>query len=164
MNNTTKLVSGLVLIIVMLAGGYFLLQQSDGALVSSSMLPGGGIGQSTSSPEIDLAQDQTLQRLNRLEDIDINADFLSAGIFESFESFGISIQSQPVGRDNPFSPSQVSEPAEINGNTLDFSAESQTQTNATTSPNNTTSSATTSVDDLQPAGTTSTQSSPNQTN
>lgn len=148
MNNTTNIIGGVVLVIIMAGVGVLYYADVGGALLSSASLPGGSTATTSSAtgPE----RDQTLQRLNRLEDIDIQTEFLSGQIFTGFENFGIAIQSQPVGRDNPFTPPQVQIPATITENQVDFSSTSTPprQQNANSEATTATNTSTTSIDEL----------------
>ncbi len=148
MNKTAKIISGVVLIIILAGVGYLYYADTGGAPLSTSALPGSS--SATTSPATGPERDQTLQRLNRLEDIDINTEFLSAQVFTSFENFGIAIQSQPVGRDNPFTPPQVQIPATITENQADFSTTSTQpqQSDSNNEANATTTTSTTSIDQL----------------
>jgi hypothetical protein len=121
MNNSTKIISLVVLVLILGGAGYFYYSESSNILSAGSVLSGTNSLNTPTTTASGPSRDQTLQRLNRLEDINIDTDFLSAQIFTSFENFGISIRSQPVGRDNPFIPSQVQIPPEITGEQIDFS-------------------------------------------
>lgn len=170
MSNTTKIISVVILVLVLGGAGFLYYSQSSNILSAGSVLSGTNSLNSPTSTPPGPARDQTLQRLNRLEDIDINTEFLSAQTFTSLENFGISIQSQPVGRDNPFIPSEVQIPATITGDQVDFSATgtssqgsnlndgtSSNQSNVGTTTSAT--SGTTSLDQLESSGVSTTTTS-----
>lgn len=112
----TSTIIGVVLTILLLGGiGYVYYTNSGDLLSTSSILPTDSLVTETATTT-DPGQDQTLQRLNRLENINIDTEFLSSQTFRSFENFGIEIQSQPVGRSNPFTPPEVEVPVIIKDN------------------------------------------------
>lgn len=148
MSKITKIISGVVLVVILAGAGYLYYADTGGALLSTSALPGSD--SATTSSATGPERDQTLQRLNRLEDISINTDFLSAQVFTSFKNFGISIQSQPVGRENPFIPPEVQIPATITDDQADFPATSTAPQQPESSAGE--DAATTSIEQLPSTG------------
>lgn len=94
----TKLIGGIVVILVLLVGGYFLLFGTS---------PEEGVGSlSLTSTSTDAANNSfaVLQQLRQLRTISLNTDIFSSPTFRSLRDYGVEIQAQPIGRDNPFIP------------------------------------------------------------
>lgn len=145
--NKTSTIIGAVLTILLLGGiGYVYYTNSGDLPSTSSILPSDSLVTETATTT-DPGQDQTLQRLNRLENISIDTEFLSSQTFRSFENFGIEIQSQPVGRNNPFTPPEVQIPVIINDNETQL-PETGAASQSSEQDDQNTQDSTTSVDQL----------------
>jgi len=145
MSNTNIAITT-VLFLAVLAGGYVFYTQSDDNMTPAAS----GITGSTTATTTGADQEQTLQRLNNLESIEIDAEFLNSSTFTSLENFGISIEPQPVGRSNPFQVVNSAVVPEVSENSVNIEA-------AENSTEQSESTATTSVDQLLESGPTSTQ-------
>jgi hypothetical protein len=78
--------------IATLALGYFLYIRPMGMDDSNSNL----------QLEITYKADRFVQRLNELKQIELSGDILADRRFTSLTSFSSPVQSEPVGRENPF--------------------------------------------------------------
>lgn len=149
MNNAYKIAVGVVIILVLVVGGYLFYTRSSGASISE--IADNVTGATLATSTLDADRDQTLQRLNELQDITIDTEFLTSDSFRSLENFGISIEPQPAGRSNPFEPATVVEPADVieSSPNIDLTGDSENQQGGVQS---TTSQSTTSVDQLLEGG------------
>jgi len=151
MNSTYQIITAIFLLAVIAVGGYVFLGQSDGANVNSFTDELDDLTQATSTVEVN--RDQTLQRLNKLENIAIDTNFLNADMFQSLENFGISIEPQSVGRSNPFTPASVLEPAEVSDSSINIEMPANTTEDNEVNSEGTSTQSTTSVDQLSESGT-----------
>jgi len=151
MNYAYYAVGIVVLVAGLSAGGYFFYNQPSD--ISVNGITAQVTGSSPATSTLDADQNQTLQRLNKLENIAIDAEFLDSEMFRSLENYGITIEAQSVGRQNPFRSPGVVPPADVSESSvnIDLSEENRTQQNTNNSPSNS-SQATTSVDALLEEG------------
>jgi len=151
MNSTYQIATAVFLIAVVAVGGYVFFGQSEGGGVDS--LTNSINDSSQASTTRDVNRDQTLQRLNELEDITVDSEFLSSDTFQSLENFGISIEPQSVGRSNPFTPASVLEPAEVTDSSINIEGPANTtNTDDEIDSEGTSTQSTTSVDQLPESG------------
>lgn len=106
----TKLVVGGIAIVAVLTALYIFVfsgGQSAGTdstlLVSTSTETGNTVTGSDGVTAVDT--DRILRQLNDLRRIRINTDLFNSQAFLSLVDFSITINPQPIGRDNPFLPS-----------------------------------------------------------
>jgi hypothetical protein len=102
-----KLIAGLVAIVVILGGLYiFVFSGDDGASSSTLQVASSskatGVAEGTESL---VDTELILQRLNELRQIKISIEFFNSPTFLSLQDFGVTINPQLIGRDNPFIPS-----------------------------------------------------------
>lgn len=145
--SNTNIIIVTVLSLAVLAGGYVFYSQSGGDI---SSVTSGITGSTTAATTTGADQEQTLQRLNDLESIEIDAEFLNSSTFTSLENFGISIEPQPVGRSNPFEAVNSAVVPEVSESSVNIEA-------AGNSSEQSESAATTSVDQLLQSEATSTR-------
>jgi len=110
MNSVYQITTGVVLIALLVVGGYVFYTQSDNSIGELTRNVSGSLQATTT---LDADQNQTLQRLNELEDITIDTEFLRSDAFRSLKNFGIAIEPKSVGRPNPFAPAGVVDPADV---------------------------------------------------
>ncbi|PSO45524.1 MAG: hypothetical protein BRC25_02015 [Parcubacteria group bacterium SW_6_46_9] len=144
MNSVYQITAGVVLLAVLAVGGYVFYTQSDSNIGELTRNVSGSLQATTT---LDADQSQTLQRLNELEDITIDTEFLRSDAFRSLKNFGIAIEPKSVGRPNPFAPAGVVDPADVSKIDANMDIDlSDPQDSATSSQG------TTSVDQLLEAG------------
>jgi hypothetical protein len=98
----TNIIATIILTLILITGGYLYYTQTSESVTRITGAITTEVGTTT-----DADQDQTLQRLNTLEDIEIDSEFLNSSTFGSLENYGISIEPQPVGRSNPFEEAET---------------------------------------------------------
>jgi hypothetical protein len=147
MNYVYYAIGIVVLVAGLSAGGYFFYNQPSD--VSVNGITAQVTGSSPATSTLDADQNQTLQRLNKLENIAIDAEFLDSEMFRSLENYGITIEQQSVGRQNPFRSPGVVSPADVSESSVDIDLfeENRTQQNTNNTQGNSGQS-TTSVDAL----------------
>lgn len=117
MINTGKIVGAVVLLLLLVAGGYYVYGDSDSQ--STDLLTEQTPTEEASGPSEEGEEDTrltaatALQKLNQLQQIELSTEFFETKEFRSLKNFGITIQPQPTGRDNPFREPRVNIPLEI---------------------------------------------------
>lgn len=106
-----KLIGGLIGIAIILVGAYFLLggaADTGGSLETSTSTASEETG---STGTVDTSE--VVNQLNNLQSISIDPEFFNSQAFLSLEDFGVTINPQEVGRDNPFIPPSYSPSGDI---------------------------------------------------
>lgn len=115
----TTLVVGLVVAVAIGAGAYLWLGTGDDAPADSLQTSGSGNlpddSMTGSSENIDTSM--ILVQLNELQGFEINTDTFNSEAFLSLEDYSVTISDQPVGRENPFIPSNLQQGSSVSPNT-----------------------------------------------
>jgi Tfp pilus assembly protein PilO len=94
MSNTMKnIVVTLLIATVAFVGYYFYIQNKNDSLTS---------GVTRLTPEMKQRVEAVKERRTRLEQINLNTEFLSSAVFRSYRSFKEPVPATEVGRPNPF--------------------------------------------------------------
>lgn len=104
MNTVNTIIGSVVFVLLLAVGGYMVYtggNQPTRSLVAKD------------ATSTQLASDEVLQRLQRVRDINLKTELFSSPSFVSLKNFGITIESQSTGRDNPFRPAVQSTPAQV---------------------------------------------------
>lgn len=108
-NNTRNLIIMLVVAVVLggLVVSYFIFEPDfGGGLLESSLTP----VSETSAPTPDSYSSQVgrelIERLQELERINLNTDFVESDAFARFEDLSRELEEEPLQRTNPFAPIQ----------------------------------------------------------
>lgn len=86
-----------LLVIIVLAGGYFVFSggsdDTSGNLLTATFA------------DMDIpAEQEIVSLLLKLRSIELKGDLFERDDFDSLVDFGVELQDEPVGRDNPFAP------------------------------------------------------------
>ena len=88
------------LLLIVIVAGYFLFIADSTTLSLSAPPP--------PNPEISRIERQILTLLSELQDIELRSEIFESQAYESLVDFSVEIVPEPVGRENPFLPSEGS--------------------------------------------------------
>lgn len=115
----TTLVVGLVVAVAIGVGAYFWLGAGDAApadslqTTSSGNLPDDSMTGSAESIDTSMI----LVQLNELQSFEIDTEIFNSETFLSLEDYSVTISDQPIGRENPFIPSNFQQGSSVSPNT-----------------------------------------------
>lgn len=90
-----RIIIGVIIVVILLLGFYFFgstSKEGDSQLSSNKLDDTGVMGKNI------------ITLLLELRSLKLNETMFSSNVFKSFNDFGIEIEPQPVGRNNPFLP------------------------------------------------------------
>ena len=117
-----NVIIAVVLLLILGGIGYFALGESESASLQSTTDQSGTSTTATTSVQ----SQEIVEKLSRLEKINLNQSFLSSPAFRSLSDYSITIKEQPVGRENPFIPALNQTPAKVTDDPLSASFETAT--------------------------------------